>query len=247
MPNKEIKKSYKYHFRNICNVKITDSSIKQQPYTPRNITQKDVRRFLQLQDELGFMGAWFITFHYFHPTELMYSVKERKGNISHNCIEQITYKTNDGRSIWSNSGDRKIIQMRNDLDQVSKDCRHVINVLLKEIYDIKRPHTYQGDLPSILSFHEYGTEQYHTHLVVPHSDEKILNDQNKLSYILNKKVRKKCKSLSKWKKIDIKPVNNQYGLMNYLNKQTDPQHTAVDLMSSLVIHPETKKVTAAQY
>ncbi len=237
---KNIKNSHKYHFRNICNVKVTDNSIITKPYTPRNITQREIRNIIKEQEELGFLGAWFITFHYFHPYELIRPVKVKGTNM-------ITYKTNDGKSIWSTSGDRKIILMRNDLEQVSKDCRHVINVLLKEIYSIKRPNNYKSNLPSILSFHELGEEQYHTHLVVPKPKLKILHDENKLFYILNKKVRKKCKSLSKWKKIDVRPVTNQYGLMNYLNKQTEPKHTALDLMSSLVIHPETKKVTAAQY
>ena len=92
------KSSYKYHFKDLFNLKVTDTSIIQQKYTPRNITQSDVRNFLRLQEELGYEAAWFITFHYFHPSECMYSIKERKGDISKGVVEQIGYRTNDGRS-----------------------------------------------------------------------------------------------------------------------------------------------------
>ena len=239
---------YKYHFKDICNIKVTDTTIKKEDYTPRNINQRDVRNYLQLQEELGFEAAWFITFHYLHPSERMYSVNEREEDISKGITDMVGFRTNDGRSLWAPSGsDKKWIQRRNTLDDVSKDSRHIINVLLKELYGIPRPKTHK-DLPSILAFHEYGIEQYHTHLMVPKTDQnRWLDDATNLNYVLNKKVRRKCKSLSKWKDIDIRKVRNQYGLLGYLNKQTKPEHTSIDLMSSLVYHPETRRVTSAKY
>ena len=202
------KSSYKYHFKDLFNLKVTDTSIIQQKYTPRNITQSDVRNFLRLQEELGYEAAWFITFHYFHPSELMASIKERKGDISKGVIDQIGYRTPDGSSLWKSS-DSKIIRMRNDYDQVSIDCKRFINVLLKEVYGIPRPQKYRGELPPILAFHEYGVEQYHSHLILPkpsHNHQyksKRLHEQAALTKLLNTKVRKKCKSLSKWKDIDV--------------------------------------------
>ena len=247
------KSSYKYHFKDLFNLKVTDTSIIHQPYTPRNITQRDVRDFIRLQEELGFEAAWMITYHYFHPSECMYSIKERKGDISKGVVEQIGYKTNDGRSIWAPSGDNKIIRMRNDPDQVSNDCKHFINVILKEVYGIPRPQKYRGELPPILAFHEMGKEQYHTHLVLPKPDHKHqykskrLHDATGLDYLLNTKVRRKCKSLSKWKDIDIREVDNQYGLMGYLNKQTKPEHTSLDVMSSILPTPDAHNPIVKRY
>jgi len=247
------KSSFKYHFKDLFNLKVTDTNIITQPYTPRNINQRDVRNFIRLQEELGFEADWFITFHYFHPSERMYSIKERNGDIGNGVIEQIGYRTNDGRSLWAPSGDNKIIRMRNDYDQVSRDSKHVINILLKEIYGIKRPQTYRGDLPSILAFHEYGIEQYHTHLVVPKPDQnhkyksKRLHDATNLKQLLNVKVRRKCKSLSKWKDIDVREVDNQYGLMGYLNKQTKPEHTSLDPMSSTISTPDAHNPIVKKY
>ena len=246
------KSSYKYHFKDLFNLKVTDTSIIQQKYTPRNITQSDVRNFLRLQEELGYEAAWFITFHYFHPSELMASIKERKGDISKGVIDQIGYRTPDGSSLWKSS-DSKIIRMRNDYDQVSIDCKRVINVLLKEVYGIPRPQKYRGELPPILAFHEYGVEQYHSHLILPkpsHNHQyksKRLHEQAALTKLLNTKVRKKCKSLSKWKDIDVREVDNQYGILGYLNKQTEPKHTSFDPMSSTISTPDAHNPIVKRY
>ena len=246
------KSSYKYHFKDLFNLKVTDTSIIQQKYTPRNITQSDVRNFLRLQEELGYEAAWFITFHYFHPSELMYSIKERKGDISKGVIDQIGYRTPDGSSLWKSS-DSKIIRMRNDYDQVSIDCKRFINVLLKEVYGIPRPQKYRGELPPILAFHEYGVEQYHSHLILPkpsHNHQyksKRLHEQAALTKLLNTKVRKKCKSLSKWKDIDVREVDNQYGILGYLNKQTKPEHTSFDPMSSTISTPDAHNPIVKRY
>ncbi len=246
------KSSYKYHFKDLFNLKVTDTSIIQQKYTPRNITQSDVRNFLRLQEELGYEAAWFITFHYFHPSELMASIKERKGDISKGVIDQIGYRTPDGSSLWKSS-DSKIIRMRNDYDQVSIDCKRFINVLLKEVYGIPRPQKYRGELPPILAFHEYGVEQYHSHLILPKPSHKHqykskrLHEQAALTKLLNTKVRKKCKSLSKWKDIDIREVDNQYGILGYLNKQTEPKHTSFDPMSSTISTPDAHNPIVKRY
>ena len=246
------KSSYKYHFKDLFNLKVTDTSIIQQKYTPRNITQSDVRNFLRLQEELGYEAAWFITFHYFHPSELMYSIKERKGDISKGVIDQIGYRTPDGSSLWKSS-DSKIIRMRNDYDQVSIDCKRFINVLLKEVYGIPRPQKYRGELPPILAFHEYGIEQYHSHLILPkpsHNHQyksKRLHEEAALTKLLNTKVRKKCKSLSKWKDIDVREVDNQYGILGYLNKQTKPEHTSFDPMSSTISTPDAHNPIVKRY
>ena len=246
------KSSYKYHFKDLFNLKVTDTSIIQQKYTPRNITQSDVRNFLRLQEELGYEAAWFITFHYFHPSELMASIKERKGDISKGVIDQIGYRTPDGSSLWKSS-DSKIIRMRNDYDQVSIDCKRFINVLLKEVYGIPRPQKYRGELPPILAFHEYGIEQYHSHLILPkpsHNHQyksKRLHEEAALTKLLNTKVRKKCKSLSKWKDIVVEEVDNQYGLMGYLNKQTEPKHTSFDPMSSTISTPDAHNPIVKRY
>lgn len=236
--------SYTFHFNNICNYQVTDSAIKRKRYTPPNINQRTVRQFLNIQEQLGFHAAWFITFHYFHPSELMYSIKERNTDFDKGVIERVGYKTNNGSSIWTTSGDRRIINMRNDPDQVSNDCNHFINIILNELFNIKRPRNYRGELPPILSFIERGYEQYHSHLVIPACSPKH-NDQTKLYYLLNNKVRKKMKSLSKWKTIDVRPVHHSRGLYSYLNKQTNAGFTSLDPMSSLLIHPTTKRVTRA--
>ena len=246
------KSSYKYHFKDLFNLKVTDTSIIHQPYTPRNITQRDVRDFIRLQEELGFEAAWLITYHYFHPSECMYSIKERKGDISKGVIDQIGYRTPDGSSLWKSS-DSKIIRMRNDYDQVSIDCKRFINVLLKEVYGIPRPQKYRGELPPILAFHEYGVEQYHSHLILPkpsHNHQyksKRLHEEAALTKLLNTKVRKKCKSLSKWKDIDVREVDNQYGILGYLNKQTEPKHTSFDPMSSTLTTPDAHNPIVKRY
>ena len=143
--------------------------------------------------------------------------------------------------------------MRNDYDQVSIDCKRFINVLLKEVYGIPRPQKYRGELPPILAFHEYGVEQYHSHLILPkpsHNHQyksKRLHEQAALTKLLNTKVRKKCKSLSKWKDIDVREVDNQYGLMGYLNKQTEPKHTSFDPMSSTLTTPDAHNPIVKRY
>ena len=106
--------------------------------------------------------------------------------------------------------------------------------MLKTLFGIKRLNrSDKYNFPNIFFFHEKGKTklQYHTHLLLPQT--KYLNNETDLKDIFDTSIRKRCKSLSQWKSIDIKPVFNKQGLIGYLNKETDPNHISFDFYNSI--------------
>ena len=47
--------------------------------------------------------------------------------------------------------------------------------------------------------------------------------------------------------VDVREGDNQYGLMGYLNKQTEPKHTSFDPMSSTLTPPDAHNPIVKRY
>ena len=81
------------------------------------------------------------------------------------------------------------------------------------VYHVHR--NIEGELPPILAFHEMGKNSTYTPSTskpITTISTRVGGCMNRVSILLNTKVKKKCKSLSKWKDIDIREVDNGYGL-----------------------------------
>jgi hypothetical protein len=65
----------------------------------------------------------------------------------------------------------------------------------------------------------------------------IYNNENELKDVFNTTIRKSRKCFSKWKDIDVKPVSDKYGIMGYLNKETNSKYLALDPYNSIPIIP----------
>ena len=210
-------------------------------------TQKDyeyyigILLYLHHQLELGVDPYWFITFHYQHPTEHIKTIRETANTFGFK--DRIGYKPKSKTSLWKEVASYNYWEYkRNDEDQVIKDASQIRNLILKYLYGIKRLNqTWKHIYPNLLFFHEKGKTklQYHTHLLIPKT--KNLTSQEDLYDFFNTQVRKQRKCFSKWKSIDITPVENKYGVVGYLNKETTSKHISFDPYNSIPITTTTQK------
>ena len=202
-------------------------------------TQKSYDFYMEtlfwLLDQLkrGVEPAYFITFHYQHPSERVRQIRET--NYEQGFGDRIGFIDLCGYKYykyWSNK--------RNCEDQLSRDTRHLKNLLLKNLYGIKRLNrSDKKEFPNLFFFHEKGKVklQYHTHLLIP---KKNLNpdydNETDLSWLFNDFIRHKRKCFSKWKHIDVRPVHDKEGVIGYLNKETNPNHISFDFFNSIPIN-----------
>lgn len=189
-------------------------------------------QWLYQQIQWGFKPSWMITLHYSHPVELSWQVKETRRPLGHG--ERVGFGTR--HCIWDEvPAYRHWEKRRNDRLEVESDSRHIRNLILKRLFGVKRlDRTDKYKVPNIIVFHEKGKAklQYHTHILLPSIEGvKVHHD---LKTIFNEYMRKYCKAISRWKKIDVKPVDTRsHGIMGYLNKETAGDHVSIDFTSSI--------------
>ena len=171
----------------------------------KNQSQYETAQYLMEQERLGFNPNYFITFHYFHPDE----VKKKRMTLDDGTL-------NFSSQLWKESPKDKFIRKRrSDEDYFIEDTGQIKNVILKELYGIKRLNqTWKYEFPNLMFFYEKGKSQvkYHTHLLIPNKNLKY-DSKELLEFVFNTKIRKSRKCFSNWKKIDIEEVNNVRGAL----------------------------------
>jgi hypothetical protein len=190
--------------------------------------------YLHNQLNLGVEPKWLVTFHYFHPTELAKPLRETAKPFGFG--DRYSFKTYT--DIWKQVPFyRYLEQRRNDIDSIYEDTSQIKNSILKCLYGIKRLNRVDRyEFPNLFFFHEKGKVklQYHTHLLLTGKNLKY-DDKTELNDVFNTTIRTSRKCFSKWKKIDIEPVKDKYGLMGYLNKETNANHISLDPYNSVPI------------
>jgi len=175
------------------------------------------------QFEMGFTPRWLITYHLYHPDELVWG-----------------YKGSDHGDLWKKVSHQKWIKKRR-LDEFNlyEDTKKIRNVEMKILYGAKRLNRLDKyDVPPMYYFHEMGKSknQFHTHhllTTVPNA-----NNEESLKRIFNNKIRHECRSISLWREIDVKPIHDTKGILNYLTKETSLDRLSLDPYSR-VINKET--------
>ena len=205
-------------------------------------TQKDydyyieVLLYLHNQLILGVEPVFMVSMHYQHPVEHTKPLKETDKPLGFG--DRYGFKTI--RDIWKEVPLYKYWEKkRNEEEQVIKDTKKVKCRILKKLYGIKRlnrPDKY--DVPNLLFFHERGKTklQYHTHILLT-GKNLLTNDTNELLDIFHTSIRKETKCLSRWKHIDVEPVETPYNVIGYLNKETHSSHISFDFYNSIPIVP----------
>ena len=205
-------------------------------------TQKDydyyieVLLYLHNQLILGVEPVFMVSMHYKHPVEHTKPLKETDKPLGFG--DRYGFKTI--RDIWKEVPLYKYWEKkRNEEEQVIKDTKKVKCRILKKLYGIKRlnrPDKY--DVPNLLFFHERGKTklQYHTHILLT-GKNLLTNDTNELLDIFHTSIRQETKCLSRWKHIDVKPVETPYNVIGYLNKETHSSHISFDFYNSNPIVP----------
>ena len=202
-------------------------------------------KFLHQQLELGFQPKWMISYHLKHPSERFKNVPEMyqvKGQMprtrwGRKIIEEGEY--NPQSSLWNecayyNYYDKR----RNDDFYTEEDNRQIKNLMLKYLYGIQRLNqTWRSNFPkNMLFIMEKGKAklQYHLHVLLP-KISKDLNTEEDIRKMLNSN-REKARCLSKWKRIDVKEIDNPHKSVSYLNKETTGTHCSLDFKNSILLN-----------
>ena len=198
-------------------------------------------KFLHDQVGKGFSPRWFISYHLFHPEELIKPIKETNRPLGHK--DRYGFEKN----LWKYLPLHKYFDYkRSDKDEVEHDTRKIRNVLLRKGYGIKRFNKHRlREYPQMIFVHELGKYKlkYHTHLLLPEIN-KSLNSVNSVENLFSY-IRNKVRCMSKWKKIKIIDLKEELKLnqrndgdntkfiLGYLNKETHKNINSIDYKNSI--------------
>lgn len=203
--------------------------------------------YLRNQVEMGFKAKWLVTLHYQHPTEHAKPFKETDKPFGFG--DRINFKTK--RNVWFEDALYKYWDSkRNDNRQVVQDVKKIKCRILRYFYQVKRLnkyHHHKYQIPNLYFFNEQGKTklQYHTHIVLP--DTLCYNNQEELYDVFNTTIKNGLKCTSRWKDIDVRPINNTNGIFEYLNKETKSNFLAFDFENSNPITPEQHNAKVKNY
>ena len=203
--------------------------------------------FVLEQLKQGVEPAYFVSYHYKHPSEMVRQVRETNNPLGHK--DRIFFQ-----SFCSHNYYKYWEKRRNSEVQLIKDVSHIRNILLNTLYGIKRlDRTDLKEFPNLFFFHEKGKVglQYHTHLLIPKKNllpefDSVKELKTLFNYLKTPKkvetkkgikTRQPIKCLSHFKDIDVREVNNKEGVVGYLNKETNPNHISFDFYNSIPLLP----------
>ena len=194
-----------------------------------NQTQYETAQFLMMQERLGFNPSYLVTFHYYHPDEVKKKqlvCKPGKNEFNHH--------------LWNEKPKDKFARKRIlDEDALIEDHQQIRNVILRDLYGIKRLNqTWKKEkFPHTLFVYEKGKSKvkYHTHLFLENKNLKY-DTIEELDFVFNNKIRKKRRCFSNWKKIHIERVFSVKGALSYCNKETNSSNYSIDYQTSNLIH-----------
>ena len=198
-----------------------------------NQSQYETAQFLMEQEQVGIKPSFFITFHYYHPDEVKKQILTSKFG-----------EFQKSNQLWKENPKEKFIRKRRlNEDDLEDDTKQIKNVILKELYGIKRLNqTWKYDFPNLLFFHELGKSKvkFHTHLLLTSTEYFSSgawrnNPSISLEDVFNNRIRKKRKCFSNWKKIHVKKVFDVRGALSYLNKETNSYNYSIDYTNSNTI------------
>ena len=201
----------------------------------KNQSQYETAQYLMEQEALGFNPAYLVTFHYYHPDE-----NKSQDNLLKDG--KTTFKGN----LWKESPKDKFIRQRRlNVDDLIEDTGQIRNVILKELYGVKRLNKeYKYEIPYMLFFYEKGKSKvkYHTHLLLSYtayfkSGAWRRSSLETLEEVFNNRIRPKRKCFSNWKNIHIEKINDVRGALSYCNKETTSSNYSIDYQNSNLVTP----------
>ncbi len=188
---------------------------------PHNDLQNGTLELLKQQLGRGADFYWMITFHYRNPMLRGWSKTESSHLQQSGSVNGLT-------------------RLRNDYIQVSKDAKHIRNMMLKEIWGIKRLNKKRTDGPVMIFFHEKGAGlQYHTHLLISQTPQPYLSVES-LEQLWKNRIMPRAKCLSRTNSVDIRAVQSITGAFGYLTKEISSRDNVIDYEASCLIKTPSK-------
>ena len=109
---------------------------------------------------MGFDPKWMISFHYYHPVEQGTLIKETDKPLDFG--DRYCFKTK--RDIWKEVPYYDyLVKRRNTEEKIYEDASQIKNVILKDLYGIKRLNQkWKYEFPNLFFFHEKGKPKCNT-------------------------------------------------------------------------------------
>jgi hypothetical protein len=184
------------------------------------------KEFLANQWYRGFQSTWMITYHYANAEERGWNKTRRVQNTGvERSLNQSLLLSNPAQSSQSKT--------RNNFFEVSKDAKHIRNLLLQEIWGVKRKDKHDESTTPMIFFHEKGGEetQYHTHILLGPTPTPITSEED-LVEIWNTKVLPKARCLSRTNTVHVRYVDSRQKAIGYLTKEQALRPDLIDYEAS---------------
>lgn len=177
---------------------------------------------LKAQIRRGFQPDWLITFHYASPIERGWNGR---------CTgipRPIT-----APSLYAQPTRTGIARARNDFFQVSRDARHIRNLLRRAIWGVKRQEQVDESETPMIFFHEKGMMniQYHTHLLLGSTPPEFKTIES-IEAVWNGYVLPRAQCLSRTNSVDVRAAETPMRACGYLTKELRFRQEVVDYEAS---------------
>jgi hypothetical protein len=182
--------------------------------------------FLVNQWYRGFQSTWMITYHYANTEERGWNKNLRIQNTG-------VSRSLDQSMLLSNPIQSSQSKARNDFFGVSKDAKHIRNLLLQEIWGIKRKDKHDESSTPMIFFHEKGAEetQYHTHILLGPTPTPIISEEDLID-TWNTKILPKARCLSRTNTVHVRYVESRQRAIGYLTKEQGLRPDLIDYEAS---------------
>lgn len=183
--------------------------------SPEQRLQEESLKLLNQQKGRGADFYWMLTFHYRNPAVTGWGTKKQLHNGSINGMTKL----------------------RVDSIHVSKDAKHIRNLLLRSIWGVKRLDLRNSAKAAMIFFHEKGQGiQYHTHLLIGKTPPPCLTVES-IETVWKQKVLPKAKFLSRTNTVDVRAVHGVQGAFDYLTKEIALADNVIDCEASCLLRP----------
>jgi hypothetical protein len=208
------------------------------PAPPINPIHEATNKFLNQQGWRGFQPSWLITFHYGgNPTQRGWNNAQRVHTTGQLPSSATPSLFSDGST-----------SARTNFFNVSKDAKHIRNLLRQAIWDVKRQDKVDESQTPMIFFHEQGklNLQFHTHLLLGTIPDKFKTIEA-IECVLNDYVMPRAQCISRTNSIHIQSADSYLRAVGYLSKELSFRHDVVDYEASCLFRqPSRLELIAAE-
>ena len=133
-----------------------------------------------------------------------------------------------------------ITRARNDFFFISKDAKHIRNLLRQSLWGIKRLDEHDESESPMIFFHEKGKEgtQFHTHILLGQTAYPFVTPEA-IEGAWNQQIKPKAKCLSATNSVHVRFVDSRVRAFGYLSKEFAFRSDVIDYEASCLYRQQS--------